>query len=164
MAQTDLFGEQQESDNDNNVNIDPIELSIPPLPDIVVSNIEAPIEAFSGQDIVVSWTLTNQGTAAASGTWRDRVFLSDDLNVGGDQLFDTFEFTGVLEPGESITRQQTITLPIDLEGDRYVVVSTDTGNQIFEFTGDNNNSTLNQQVMTVELSPFPHHQTYKLLG
>lgn len=158
LAQTDALGEQAESDDNNNVNLDSIELTIPPLPDIVVSDIESPIEAFSGQDIEIAWTLSNQGNAVAGGTWTDQVLLSDDVNIGGDQLIESFEFTGVLEPGESITRRQVITLPVDLEGDRFVVVRTDASNQIFEFTGENNNTTIDEQVMTVELSPFPNLQ------
>ena len=158
LAQTDSFKEQVESDDNNNLNAYQIELTIPPLPDLIVSDLIAPIEAFSGQNIVVSWTLTNQGQAAASGTWTDRVFLSEDLNVGGDRLLDSFSFTGIVEPGESITRQQVVTLPLDLEGDRYVVISTDTGNQIFELDKEDNNTTIDDQVMAVELSPFPNLQ------
>ena len=158
LAQTDSFGEQVETDNNNNLNLDPIELTLPPLPDLIVSDISAPIEAFSGQNIVVSWTLTNQGEASASGTWTDRVFLSDDLDIGSDQLLDSFVFTGILDPGESITRQQVVMLPADLEGDRFIVVTTDASNQIFEFTNEDNNSAIDDQVIAVELSPFPNLQ------
>ncbi|MEQ9484082.1 Ig-like domain-containing protein [Coleofasciculus sp. F4-SAH-05] len=158
LAQTDNLEQQFETNETNNVNSTQIELTIPPTPDLIVSDISAPTTAVSGQGIEVSWTLTNQGDGTASGTWTDQVFLSDNLTVGNDQFLDSFTFTGTLAPGESITRTQIVTAPIDLAGDHYFVVDTDTNNQIFEFTEDNNNSAIDDQAISLELSPTPNLQ------
>ncbi|MEQ9621877.1 Ig-like domain-containing protein [Coleofasciculus chthonoplastes] len=158
LAQTDNLEQQFETNETNNVNSTQIELTIPPTPDLIVSNIIAPTTAVSGQGIEVSWTLTNQGDGTASGTWTDQVFLSDNLTVGNDQFLDSFTFTGTLAPGESITRTQIVTAPIDFAGDHYFVVDTDTNNQIFEFTEDNNNNAIADQAISIELSPTPNLQ------
>ncbi|MFP5275442.1 CARDB domain-containing protein, partial [Coleofasciculus sp.] len=158
LAQTDNLEQQFETNETNNVNSTQIELTIPQTPDLIVSNISAPTTAVSGQGIEVSWTLTNQGDGTASGTWIDQVFLSDNLTVGNDQFLDSFTFTGTLAPGESTTRTQVVTAPIDLAGDHYFVVNTDTNNQIFEFTEDNNNSAIADQAISLELSPTPNLQ------
>ncbi|WP_446376697.1 Ig-like domain-containing protein [Coleofasciculus sp. D1-CHI-01] len=158
LAETDNLEQQFETNETNNVNLSQIELTIPPIPDLIVSDISAPTTGFSGQGIEVYWTLTNQGDGTASGTWTDQVFLSDNLTVGNDQFLDSFTFTGTLAPGESITRTQTVTPPIDLAGDHYFVVDTDTDNQIFEFTDDNNNSAIADQAISLELSPTPNLQ------
>ncbi len=158
LAETDNLEQQFETNETNNVNLSQIELTIPPIPDLIVSDISAPNTAVSGQGIGVSWTLTNQGDGTASGTWTDQVFLSDNLTVGNDQFLDSFTFTGTLAPGESITRTQIVTAPIDFAGDRYFVVDTDTNNQIFEFTEDNNNSAIDDQAISLELSPTPNLQ------
>ncbi len=164
LAQTDNLGQQVESEENNNLNFAQIELVVPPLPDIIVSDITAPVEAFSGQEIILSWTLTNRGEADATGTWTDLIFLSEDREVGEDELYGSFTFNGTLKPGESITRQQVITLPIDLEGNRYVVVSTDTSNQIFEYRSEDNNTTINSQILEVKLSPFPNLQVEEVIA
>ncbi|MEQ8752588.1 MAG: Ig-like domain-containing protein, partial [Coleofasciculus sp. G1-WW12-02] len=158
LAQTDNLNQQFETNETNNVNSTQIELTIPQTPDLIVSNISAPTTAVSGQGIEVSWTLTNQGDGTASGTWIDQVFLSNNLTVGNDQFLDSFTFTGTIAPGESTTRTQVVTAPIDLAGDHYFVVNTDTNNQIFEFTEDNNNSAIADQAISLELSPTPNLQ------
>ncbi|EDX71711.1 type I secretion target GGXGXDXXX repeat protein domain protein [Coleofasciculus chthonoplastes PCC 7420] len=158
LAETDNLEQQFETNETNNVNLSQIELTIPPIPDLIVSDISAPTTAVSGQGIGVSWTLTNQGDGTASGTWTDQVFLSDNLTVGNDQFLDSFTFTGTLAPGASITRTQIVTAPIDLAGDHYFVVNTDTNNQIFEFTEDNNNSAIADQVISLELFPTANLQ------
>ena len=72
---------QIETDETNNIRAVPVMLR---APDLVVSDITVPIEVFSGQRMDISWRLTNQGDAAATGTWIDRVYLSNDMAAGGD--------------------------------------------------------------------------------
>ncbi|MBE9160631.1 putative Ig domain-containing protein [Nodosilinea sp. LEGE 06152] len=108
------------------------------VPDLVVSNIVAPVKGIAGQQIEVAWTITNQGTKDATGTWTDSIYLSGDQQLGNDQALGSFSFTGTIAARQSITRQQLVTLPTDLTGDRWVVVQADTGNQITESVEDNN--------------------------
>src|SRR5262249_35170481 len=134
----------------------PLALTLPPLPDLVVSDITAPAEAFSNQSVQVSWVLTNQGTSAASGTWTDKVFLSPDNQSGGDSLLGSFDFTRTIAPGQSLTRTQTVFIPFELSGQRFFVVQTDAGNAIFEHAQDGNNVTVDDVPIDIQVSPFPN--------
>src|SRR5207247_3119674 len=66
----------------NNVVAVPITVT---APDLVVTAAAAPATAGVAGQLQVSWTVQNQGGAAASGNWTDRVYLSDtptlDLNA-----------------------------------------------------------------------------------
>jgi subtilase family serine protease len=159
LVVTDALNQQPESNEGNNLLASAaLPIALPPLPDLVVSSIAAPQEAFSGQVIQISWTLTNQGDADASGTWTDWLFLSTDDQPGGDQFFGSFSFTGTLAAGQSLVRTQNITLPINMQGNRWVVVRTDVFNQIFEHANFNNNTTVSAEPIDVRLSPFPNLQ------
>ncbi|MHC5916452.1 MAG: Calx-beta domain-containing protein, partial [Nostoc sp.] len=127
------------------------------LPDLVVSNIVAPSTAQSGQTIDITWTLTNQGNTTASGTWSDRAYLSDNETIGNDLPLGTFAFTGTIAPGASINRTQSVILPLELSGDRRIVVQTDALNQISERLGtENNNTSIDDRAINVNLSPYPN--------
>ncbi len=149
-----------------------------PQPDLVVSNISVPQSAFSGEQVEVIWTVTNQGGTNASGTWTDRVLLSDDTQVGGDQVLGTFEFTGTIAAGESIERRQIVTLAVDLSGERYFIVQTDANNAVVEGL-DNNNTAVDEQAIcgnrsggrgtkvprpqiAITRSPFPNLQVTEI--
>src|SRR5262249_44425553 len=58
IVQTDALGTQPESSETNNTRSEAISLTLPPLPDLMVSDIAAPVEAISGQQVPISWTLT----------------------------------------------------------------------------------------------------------
>lgn len=88
---------------------------------------------------------------------RPDIYLSSDSSIGSDTLYGTFTFNGVLNPGESVTRTQNITLPANQQGDRYVVVYTDNYNVLYEEL-ENNNNAIDQQKMAVVLPPLPNLQ------
>ncbi|MEP6675975.1 MAG: CARDB domain-containing protein, partial [Ferruginibacter sp.] len=56
------------------------QFSLIPLPDLVVSNVQIPSSAFSGQTISINWTVTNPGPGktTTNQSWTDAVFLSFD--------------------------------------------------------------------------------------
>lgn len=157
LVLTDALDDQAEDDENNNVNFESIDLSLPPLPDLVVTDIDAPIEGLSGQDVQYSWTVSNIGSGDAAGSWRDRVWLSTDQSLGGGDLYlGDFRFTGTIAAGESIARAQTYTLPVNMEGERWFIVQTDVHNELYEHTNEGNNNTVDDTAMDVELSPFPN--------
>ena len=161
VVRTDSNNQIVELNNeDNNTTIDDqiISISVAPQPDLVVSAISAPSGSFSGQAIELIWVVTNQGEAEATGTWNDRIFLTQDDLVGGDQSLGSFAFTGTIAAGESIERRQAVTLPIDVSGDRTFIVTTDAFNQLTEFGFEDNNTSVDDQVISVELSPLPNLQ------
>ena len=150
---------------DNNITVDNqfITITVPPQPDLVVSEITVPLETFSNQDLEVVWTVTNQGDEEATGTWNDLVYLSPDDRVGDDQFYGSFSFTGTLAPGESVTRKQLISLPLDIEGPHYVIVTTDGNNQLVEYNQEHNNTIVSSQELTIALSPFPNLQVEEVI-
>ncbi len=159
VVRADALSEQPESNEANNVAVSEVlPITLPPLPDLVVSAIDAPAFAISNQEIEVSWTLTNQGDGQASGVWKDYVFLSTDDQAGGDQFYGAFEFIGTINAGESITRTQRLQLPRVISGEHWVVVHTDAENKLFEHARDDNNVTVSDQPIDITVSPFPNLQ------
>ena len=154
-AVADATGRVDESDENNNS--EQAQLPAIGAPDLVVTNIIAPTEAVSGQQVDLSWTLKNEGTRDASGTWIDQVFLSTDDQPGGDQFFGAFRFTGTIAVGQSVVRSQSISLPLLLSGDRFVVIRTDASRELVEAV-ENNNTTVHDVPIAVALSPFPNLQ------
>lgn len=159
LVQTDAFEAQPEFNESNNSKTSqPLALALPPIPDLKVSSVVAPVEGLSGQQLEISWILENQGTGDATGRWYDNIFLSNDSVVGGDQYFGSFSFEGTIAIGQSITRKQLIELPNDLSGNRWVVVQTDANNQVYEHANESNNIAISQQPINISLSPFPNLQ------
>jgi class 3 adenylate cyclase len=94
------------------------------LPDLRVTAVSVPATGIAGMAVTISWTVINSGTVAATGTWNDRLFLSADDQLGDDVLFFTRPFSGTLGVGESYTRTETVTLPVNL-GDFKVIAVAD---------------------------------------
>ncbi|MAE60216.1 MAG: hypothetical protein CMJ49_02550 [Planctomycetaceae bacterium] len=157
IVETDADLQQAESNETNNTNVQPINLTVPPLPDLVVTNIVAPTQSDSGEDVQIQWTITNQGTGDFAGTFEDRLWLSTNNSLGGDQFFGDFSFTGTINAGDSIVRVQNITLPLTQSGDRWVIIQTDVDNVVFEGgPGEANNTTIDDVQIDVSLAPFPN--------
>ena len=160
LFRTDVEEKQLEVSKTNNTASTSRFLTLPPLPDLVVSEVKAPTTEFSGQRIQVSWTILNQGNSVANDTWSEQIYLSSDqiISNGNDQLMKTVQFTGIIQAGQSVTRIQEITLPIDWSGNYWIVVTTDAGNQVYEHTQESNNTTISAQPINISLSPFPNLQ------
>ncbi|GAB1544710.1 hypothetical protein NUACC21_73860 [Scytonema sp. NUACC21] len=158
LLETDANKEQLETSDSNNKVSASRDLTLPLLPDLVVSNITSPPTEFSGQRIQVSWTLHNQGNGVASGTWSEQIYLSNDAVIGNedDELINTFEFTGTMVAGQLVTRIQEITLPVDWSGERWIVVKTDTDQKVYEHNKESNNTGISAQPINIHLSPFPN--------
>ena len=100
------------------------------LPELHVTGITHS-EFMAGQQVSVSWTVQNDGTAATpnGALWHDRVWLSVESRVAADDnnpiLLGTFDNLTALNVGEYYTQTQTFTLPIDIVGEYYLFVLTD---------------------------------------
>jgi subtilase family serine protease len=162
VVTTDIGGRLNEENSNNNKLVRNITLNVPPLPDLIVTNVQAPAQAFAGQDIDINWTIQNVGDAPAKHTrsddngpsyWRDRVYLSRDttLNTSQDRLiFTTPSRYSPLAAGASYPENtqthapaheaQWARIPIDVEGEWYVFVVSDFSNDVYEFNAENNNT------------------------
>ncbi len=141
VLQSDRYNSVREINENDNQASSAIEMSVPQLPDLSVTVVTSPATARAGQPVELTWTLTNNGTAATTGPWTDYIYISaDDALSGGDRRVASFRFDGVIAPGQSVQRTQSFLLPLDVSGLRYFVVETDAKGEIYEHALENNNS------------------------
>ncbi|MCK5802941.1 MAG: hypothetical protein KAI66_08925, partial [Lentisphaeria bacterium] len=119
----------------NNTMIADDSLLIPPpeYPNLVVTSIATDKQAYErGENMTVTYTVKNIGTAVVNADFQDRVSLSTDVDRHAAYTYDfglnpdPAAGTG-LQPDASITRTKTVLLPDTLEaiGDRWVVIDVD---------------------------------------
>ena len=135
----------------------PTDVELTPPPDLQVTNVNAPSQAFSGQQMSLSWTVTNEGSGGSrTVAWQDRVYMSED-NVldGGDELLATVPHSGALDAGESYSPSVSVNLPIGVAGDFFFFVSTDVFDDVFEHVFEQNNEGFDETPVTINLTPPP---------
>ena len=118
------------------------------LPDLVIDQVEAPAQSASGELIQVGFRMSNQGDAAAvganadpdnsdPGSWTQRFYLSDDDQIGDDELLASHDFSGVMQPGASSWLSLPVRLP-EQAGRYWIVVRGDAGGTVLESDETNN--------------------------
>ncbi len=148
------------------------------LPDLMVSDVQAPTAAFSGQTISFSWKVTNNGPGitTTNQTWNDAVFLSFDTVPNfslppntNPAAWSQLEFpirplligtrsnVTALDSGQHYTNSLNFTLPLNYSQPLYVYVITNYPNGINAplqtiFTNDTARA---PQAVNVTLSPTP---------
>lgn len=134
------------------------EVSLTPPPDLVVRDIVAPLEVFSGSTLSVSWQVLNDDPDGRTRetVWYDRVWLSADTTLdNGDLYLGDVRHVGALDPEAAYTAGLDVALPIGMEGDFHVIVATDFYNQVYEATGDANNTSARTTATKIVLTPPP---------
>ncbi len=159
LVAADHFKQVLETDDGNNSERSrpSMLVELTPPPDLQVTQIVRPTQAFSGQTINVSWTVTNLGTGPTEGdAWQDIVYLSEDSILRTSSAFrlGTFGHQGALEVDESYTLEKQFAVPQAIFGNYFIHVVTDQRDQIFEFAFENNN-TLRSEGIDVILAPPP---------
>jgi parallel beta-helix repeat protein len=142
---TDYYNHVYEHANElnNTERSTPLNIILTPPPDLTVTGITLPDTASNGQNVSISWTVFNQGGTAPLSSWRDRVILSpipNDVNFTNAITLGNYYRMNNLNPGDSYTNTQTITIPSNWNGAAYLHVITDVYDNIFEYTNENNNS------------------------
>ncbi|MCX6270606.1 MAG: cohesin domain-containing protein [Bacteroidetes bacterium] len=142
---TDANNQIFESDENNNLSSPiPIQLNITQWPDLQVISINFPFDTIkAGYSYPVNFTVKNIGNIATpNGTWTDKLFLSFNPTWNSNVI----EITGNIHQGIVGTSSQytvnvIITIPISsTTGTYYLFAYTDITDQVFEYTGNNNNS------------------------
>jgi len=125
----------------------------PPSPDLVVSSVVHGGDAISGSQANVTWTVTNQGDAAAMGSWMDVVYLSRDtiLDTDEDIRLGRFTHNSPLAVGDNYQRTEPLTIPLECMGNYYIIVATDYYENVYEGLGEQNNKNISQPI-TVTLT------------
>ncbi|MEM6470296.1 MAG: Ig-like domain-containing protein [Planctomycetota bacterium] len=138
LVRSDASGALVEANETDNVASVAIELTYPPLPNLVVSDVAGFEEAIAGQPIELSWNIANIGDAEAVGPWIERVFLANDVDSSQGQLLATWSRSETLAAGQSASRSEVVTIPTQsLNGDVYFVVEVDAGEAVFESNESN---------------------------
>lgn len=133
-------------------------LSVPPLPDLVVTEIQKPATTFSGQTLSVLWKVKNQGQAITSmPPWTDAIYLSPDtsFNQATSILLKTITYNGATLPVDSLySNSATVEIPDFISGNYYFFVKTDIFSQVYEYVYEANNVT-RSDTLKIFLTPPP---------
>ena len=105
---------------------------------LAAQTVSAPAAAFAGQPVTVSWTVAHTGTAPATGSWTDLVYISQGTTLGDPGyrgggtpiplLLGTVAHTGPLAGGAGYTASLKASLPTDLAAGSYHILVVANGN------------------------------------
>ena len=99
----------------------------------------SPSKATTGQNVTVHFTVMNQGTVSATGSWTDSVYLSADTALSADDLLiGRVTHSGDLAGLSSYTGTLTAPLPGVTDGSYHVVVVADSRMQVPDDNRSNN--------------------------
>ncbi len=115
-----------------------------PPPDLVVQEVNAPLDAFDGNAITVRYRVANLGAGVTRPAgWGDSIWLVPEANrrpgKEGDLYLGGLGHSGALQVGEFYEAAATVNIPLLARGGLYyIVVWADSGNGVFELAFDEN--------------------------
>ncbi|MBO9562795.1 MAG: hypothetical protein J7621_08480 [Niastella sp.] len=158
FVQTDGYTQVSELNETDNMTFRPLVINLTPPPDLQVTSVVTVGDAFSADDIQVTFKVQNKGAGATKpdSKWRDVVYLSTEqvLDSANAIQVGVAHKTGPLLPDSSYTQQIAVRLPSQVFGKHYLHVATDAGRQVYEFTFENNNVRASDS-LTIFLKPTP---------
>jgi hypothetical protein len=157
FIEADGFDGVVEKDEDNNTTISgsTINVQLTPPPDLQVTKVVPPNNAFSGQVAEIKWTVMNAGPGRVLDVSRmDILYLSKEAVFQRDKAIQLgrYHVGDNLEKAESYTKTIQVKVPDTANGNYYVYVETDAGNLVYEHATENNN-TGRSEVVNVILAP-----------
>ena len=151
--------------NNSAFSLHPINISRPPNPNLQVTSVTAPPNAFAGQQTVVYWVLTNAGTmATGAAEWKDAVYLSPDAQWdGSDTFLGAVPNPSYLDVSNAYQSSATINIPRRIQGLYYIIIRTDYQNRVNEggLEGDNTGVSL---AVPITLPPPPDLQVASVIA
>jgi YD repeat-containing protein len=139
----------KETDESNNRREMPISIT---AADLVLTAFTAPAALTTQQSVSASWTVKNEGDAAATLPWNDRISLSTTaFCCFGNPVVATASRPMPLAPGASYTATKLFTVPNVPAGSYFLHVNADDGLAISEIDGANNHKTIPIAVTTPDL-------------
>ncbi|MGH7741838.1 MAG: CARDB domain-containing protein, partial [Candidatus Eiseniibacteriota bacterium] len=124
--------------------------------DLTVDAVTIGATGVSGGTIPVSFTIGNHGFNAtpASTNWTDRVWFSTDNALdASDVLMGSYAHSGGLALGATYLTSANLALPQGFAGTYFVIVQTDAGAAVQEFS-ETNNTGLAPQTTAITLAPW----------
>ncbi|KAJ8025089.1 Teneurin-3 [Holothuria leucospilota] len=140
----------RDSNRENNVaSSGSINLYEGPMGDLTVTIDTRDTQLFPGAPISFNYSLTNIGAGTIEGFWIDSIYLSQDINIDPfDIRLSSSQNGGIIGQNETLQVNTELSVPFDLPvAVFYVIVVTDSRNEIFEQNDDNN-----QAAMAFEIS------------
>ncbi len=162
------------NEQNNHVSSSAIQIKLTPPPDLRISSVTTPANAFSGETLRINWTVKNAGPGITEEVeWFDTVFLSKDETfdfiftlrpgiIRVDELsLGTHRHAGALQSDSSYAASLDIALPQAIYGTYYLFVYTDIANeqfvaedgQVYEYNQNMNNN--RGRMIQITLAPPP---------
>jgi subtilase family serine protease len=157
---------QEIAESNNTLVSDPIAIARPALPDLKPDGISAATSgSFPGGEIDVTWTVRNIGAAPATGTWTDRVYLSLDTTIDGDDVLlspDT-SVSGPIAAETGIYQKRAVfSLPAIPVGSYFVIVDVNHDDAARELENRQNNAAVSVVPFRIDPPPLPDLQVTTL--
>jgi len=140
--------------NNSRSSVAKLRVGLAPVPDLTVADVSGPTSLRPGETATVTYTVSNQGSAATTRAWSDRIYIDH----GAQGLYELANLlnSDPLAAGASLSRSASFTLPFGFqEGDFRWVVKTDADDTLYERNGEVNNqaaSTATVHVSRVDLA------------
>ncbi len=133
-------------------------ITLTPPPDLVVTNVASPADAFEGEPINVSWTVKNQGDGPTRvNQWTDQIYLSfDNADIdSGDILLKSVTHEGVLDVNAEYSLiNYSVLLPENRTGaTATIIVRTDATRKVYEHSFEGNNDKAAEITTNVRARP-----------
>jgi len=119
-----------------------VTITSPPPPQLTVSGVTVAPNLDAGQPALVSWQLNNTGPGEVpNAEWFVGLYLSQDPWLdASDVSLGSIAGPAGLAGGASAPQQYVPTMPVWASGAYYVIVRADNRNEVWEATGENDNS------------------------
>ena len=123
-----------------------VQIQLSPPADLVAGAVTIPASAVAGENISISYQVTNNGGNPANGSWTDALYLSSTptWNIN-DTLLGTVQQTQNLAPGASYSGTFNGTLPGVAPGSYYVILRTNILDSLQEQNLSDNQSASSSQ-------------------
>src|SRR5262249_39808932 len=107
------LGENSTLNSNSGLALGPLQVTQAPLPDLQVGGVRAPLSALEGQNIVVTWAVTNSGLGPTiAGQWSDYLYLSlDQVPDPTDTFLGYATRSGDLTNGQTYSQSLSVQLP-----------------------------------------------------
>jgi hypothetical protein len=141
IIKTDVDNRVLEADEDNNTAAVPVHVELTPPPDLHTASFTIPDEGISGQPLAIEWTVENKGTGPAdTSSWYDGIYLSaDGILDGSDIAMASVNHSGALGPLGTYTAGKEAEVPVYASGYYFIIIKTDSRNDIYEHNAEDNN-------------------------
>jgi uncharacterized repeat protein (TIGR01451 family) len=142
IMRTDETNAVYESDETNNIVSNQVTITVPAMPDLTVTSLDAPASIHTQESVTVTYTVKNQGEGAAqTGTslpYNDILYLSTDNTWDSSDIYRTYYPVYQTPPDTEYSPILTITIPGVPGGQYYLILKTDYDNTIVESNEENN--------------------------